>query len=568
MRSTVSLHFHIRTLISVMVFLSFTHWNSISFSQSLKSDQSCLEYGTFLLEKNKLTEAEELFQNCIDSRETSADQLELYYRIAILYNTNLYFDVSIEYCLDVLQRKDLSIEDRRRFLHLITINHIDLNNLNQAEEYFWVSEKYKSEREEKRSNDYNIIGEIKRLKGEFKSASEYFQRAISINKSNASFDNLAMNYNNLALVYLSQNMFQESEDYLNRSLSIIDSLELKNKQAAINISYGRLYQAQKKYDKAKGYYRNIFKFDLSDHSDRIELLRDAHKGLFECFEQENKPKEALVNYKQAQEFNQLIYDREKQVSIFENQILFERKKHEEEVQLIRANNELEKKYGRMYLLVLCIGVVLLSSLVLLLRLRNKSIKQKMSLVQSNNQIQKLEIEKSQAVNERLQSEIREKEQIRKVEELEMQKLKSMIDSKNRELTSLAIHLSNKSETLAQISDKVTSMENWEEHPNLKEVQVMVSLNNQLDKDWNIFKKHFIEVHPDFFNSLIERFSELTNDDLKLCAYLKIQLSSKEIARLLNIETSAVNKRRNRLRKKLNMDSSENLHEFMMTLDKS
>ena len=86
------------------------------------------------------------------------------------------------------------------------------------------------------------------------------------------------------------------------------------------------------------------------------------------------------------------------------------------------------------------------------------------------------------------------------------------------------------------------------------------------ESWDIFKKHFIEVHPVFFNVLVTRYPNLTNDDLKLCAYLKLQLSSKEIARLLNLELAAINKRRNRLRKKLNIESSVDLHEFILTVD--
>lgn len=114
--------------------------------------------------------------------------------------------------------------------------------------------------------------------------------------------------------------------------------------------------------------------------------------------------------------------------------------------------------------------------------------------------------------------------------------------------------------------KIKTFENWEDNPKLKELNIIIKQNLQLDQDWDIFKKHFIEVHPDFFKAIINRFPDLTNDDLKLCAYLKLQLSSKEIARLLNIETAAVNKRRNRIRKKLDIASSVDLHEFMLTVD--
>jgi hypothetical protein len=235
--------------------------------------------------------------------------------------------------------------------------------------------------------------------------------------------------------------------------------------------------------------------------------------------------------------------------------------------LIEEKANLEKKYNRVYIILLVIGIVLLSLFIFLLRLRNKSMRQKVELIESNNRIQQLEIENSKAINEKLQSEIREKEQSTKIEDLELQKLKDTIDFKNRELTSSAIHLSNKNEILSEIHSKIKSLENWEDNPKLKELNILIKQNFQLDQDWDIFKKHFIEVHPDFFKAIVHQFPNLTNDDLKLCAYLKLQLSSKDIARLLNIETSAVNKRRNRIRKKLNIDSAVDLHEFMLTIDK-
>lgn len=533
-----------------------------------QEDKNSIEYGTFLLEKNNLSEAEKVFQNHLQNIEIDSKKFDDYYSIAILFNTNLYFDLSIEYCLEAINIKGVSKKNSRRFLHLIAINHLDLNNLDQAEKYFWKADKYNSKIKADISNDYNLIGEIKRLKQESSSAIDYFNKAISINQEVDNFEDLAMNYNNLGLVYLDMKNYSMAGNYLNLSLGIIDSLSLRSRKVAINISFGRLNQVREKYESAIDYFLKTMESDLSLHSDKTELLRDANKGLSECYDLVGNHKQALTHYKNFQHFNQLIFDRDKQASIFENQILFEKDAHKEEIKLIQEKTEIEKKYNRIYIILLCIGIMLLSLFVFLLRLRNKSMKQKVELIETNNKIQQLEIENSKATNEKLQGEIRQKEQSRKIEDLELQKLKDTIDFKNRELTSSAVHLSNKNEILSEIDSIIKSLDNWGDNPKLKELNIIIKQNFQLDRDWDIFKKHFIEVHPDFFKAIISKHPDLTNDDLKLCAYLKLQLSSKEIARLLNIETTAVNKRRNRIRKKLHIESSVDLHEYMLTIDKS
>lgn len=532
-----------------------------------QDDKSSIEYGTFLLEKNNLSQAEKTFQDHLKNVKSDAQKFDDYYSIAILYNTNLHFDLSIDYCLEALNSKGVSRKNNRRFLHLITINHIDLNNLDQAEKHFWKAEKYKSKIKKERSNDFNLIGEIKRLKKELKPAANYFNKAIILNREIGNFEDLAMNYNNLGLVHLEMKDYKLAKNHLNTSLSIIDSLGLTSRKVAINISFGKLSQIQNKHTEAIEYFLNVIESDLQSHSDRTELLRDAHLGLSQCYDNIDNYETALTHYKDYNRFNQMIYDREKQAAIFESQILFEKDAHTEEIRLIQEKTEIEKKYNRTYIILLGIGIILLSLFIFSLRLRNKSMRQKVELIESNNKIQRLEIENSKATNERLQGEIREKEQSRKIEDLELQQLKDTIDFKNRELTSSAVHLSNKNEILSHIDSKIKSLENWEDNPKLKELRIIIKQNLQLDQDWDIFKKHFIEVHPDFFNAIIGEYPDLTNDDLKLCAYLKLQLSSKEIARLLNIETTAVNKRRNRIRKKLGIDSSVDLHEFMLTVDK-
>jgi DNA-binding CsgD family transcriptional regulator len=128
---------------------------------------------------------------------------------------------------------------------------------------------------------------------------------------------------------------------------------------------------------------------------------------------------------------------------------------------------------------------------------------------------------------------------------------------------------NKNEMLSQIKDnimEVSEISSDEAKGKIKKIIHLIKDSLQLDNDWEILKKHFTEVHPNFFSILLKKYPELTQDELKLCVYLKIQLSSKEIARLINITVDAVNKRRNRMRKKLKITPNVDLYDFLINIE--
>ena len=81
--------------------------------------------------------------------------------------------------------------------------------------------------------------------------------------------------------------------------------------------------------------------------------------------------------------------------------------------------------------------------------------------------------------------------------------------------------------------------------------------------WDQFKIHFENVHNNFFKALITKFPNITSDEVRLCAYLRINLTSKEISQMLYILPTSVNKRRTRLRKKMGLSQNEDLHQFLI-----
>jgi DNA-binding CsgD family transcriptional regulator len=89
--------------------------------------------------------------------------------------------------------------------------------------------------------------------------------------------------------------------------------------------------------------------------------------------------------------------------------------------------------------------------------------------------------------------------------------------------------------------------------------------NKMDKDWEQFAVHFDRVHSDFLQITKAAYPTLSAHELKLCAYLRMNLSSKEIAQLENISVRGVEISRYRLRKKLKIATETNLFDFLMEL---
>lgn len=94
---------------------------------------------------------------------------------------------------------------------------------------------------------------------------------------------------------------------------------------------------------------------------------------------------------------------------------------------------------------------------------------------------------------------------------------------------------------------------------------LINSNIEHDKDFEIFKSNFDLIHQDFFKVLGQKYPQLSKNDKVLCAYLKMNLSTKEIAPFLNITVRGVEIMRYRLRKKMNLDREVNLSEFMQNL---
>lgn len=100
---------------------------------------------------------------------------------------------------------------------------------------------------------------------------------------------------------------------------------------------------------------------------------------------------------------------------------------------------------------------------------------------------------------------------------------------------------------------------------LKKISRKIDRDINNEKNWEVFDRYFDEVHQEFLNRLKEKHSDLSPKELRLSAYLRMNISTKEIAPLMNISVRGVEISRYRLRKKLHLDREENLTEYLMEI---
>jgi hypothetical protein len=168
-------------------------------------------------------------------------------------------------------------------------------------------------------------------------------------------------------------------------------------------------------------------------------------------------------------------------------------------------------------------------------------------------------------------EVQHQEEVLKAEKeiikLNNEKLEGELAHKNKELASSAMHIVHNVETIQKVKtallEAIEAVHDGEAKAHIRKVLRSIASEMSLENNWEQFELHFNQIHQDFLVRLRKEFPGLTHNDIKLISYLKLNLSSKEIAPLLNLSVRGVEASRYRIRKKMNLSPSVNLTEFIL-----
>lgn len=324
-----------------------------------------------------------------------------------------------------------------------------------------------------------------------------------------------------------------------------------NSQEVIASSLGILSEYAKRDGKdreVEHYLLEAYEVMLTQQSPYYYTMINVTKGLAAFYEGQR-------DYKNALKFQQLV--NEYSSKNFDQQKALKAQKLEIEYQTEKANNELrflkerEKSQQQKNFLYTCIAIA--SSLLLFFLFRSYHFRLRYSLQREKQ----LELEKQDS---ELQLKLEKEEQARL--KAEQQLLEVQQQQLKKEVMANALQLEHKNQMLYNLKDKLTGGDEVNIKKILKEEMI-------LDNDFEQAKLQIQQVHADFFQLLNERAQrKLTLLDLKLCAYVYLQMDTRQIAQLMHVEAKSVRMSRYRIKQKLGLDKDEDLNAFLQSLNEN
>ena len=432
---------------------------------------------------------------------------------------------------------------------------------------------------------YVNIGITFMTSGQPQKALEYYFKCLKTNqeadKSNGRID--AHAYYHISTAYKEQKNYDKARDYAKKSLEL--ATKIKENVIIIDVQngLGLIETAQKNYEKGREYYQKVF--DLATSAQDFLILTNnllhfaenyqqsndipkafeyAQKSLILAQKHELKAEEKSAyqllsslyatqgDFQQAylyeKKFNVVrdtLFNLQKNQQISEITTQYETVKKEQQIEIL----EKDKKISKNTILGLVLGLILVMIISTFIFYG----------YQTRQTIQKQQATIIQAEKTQLEEKLILEENLKKIKE---EQYNQEMAHNQRELASNALHVLQKNEMLTTLQEKLNDL-SGELKIKIKPFFQEIKNNIDLDKDWNTFQLHFTQVHPVFFTRFQQNFPTLSQNDLKLLAYIRMNISNKEIANMLNITAKSVEMSRYRLKKKLNLSVEDNLDEWIV-----
>ncbi len=382
--------------------------------------------------------------------------------------------------------------------------------------YFKVQDLYNHLNPEKRNSFpiptlYNNIANIYQTKADFKSALQYYEKALILAEEthNKAVQGIALN--NLGkLHFYDLKQPEKALTYLLKGLNVREESNDKPEVAKSLVFLSSYYLQQKNLPEAKRYVDRAVK--LAKEVGSLDIQQNAYFSLSEIEEAQGRHPESLEAYKNYKRITDSLQSQLASSEITRLQLQYDFDKAEK-IREQEQKQSRERYVTTIIILAACLIVAVL--IVILIRSRSRQI------------------------------------------ELKRKNLSQDVEIKNKELTTNVMYLIRKNELINNVAERLLRVQANVQPENHKVVQdIIIDLQKEADNDsWKEFELRFNQVHSDFYNNLRKLYPGLSPADEKLCAFLRLNMSSKEIAAITQQSIKSVEVARARLRKKLNLTNT-------------
>ncbi len=440
---------------------------------------------------------------------------------------------SILKSLDIMRRlgKKIRIADA---LNKLAVIENSLENYDSSIEYSKEALKIYEEFEdiEYQASMLNVLGISYKFKKDFTSAKKYLNRSAQISESNGYKSILLVSQSHLIDIYFETNDSKKAKELLDDGFEIANSIGYESMVLFLRMRLAIYYKNINEYSKA---HRLL---DTLINNPKIDLvnLSEIYKIKSKTYKKQNNYKDALTTYETYKKLQDSTFKRKNISKINELRVIHKTEQKEAEIALqqeeIKTLN-VQSKNDKLTKTLYGIGMFSFLTIAGLLYFGFKQ-----------------RIKKNKIAREK-------QEEIYKQE----------IAFKKKELTSQTLHLVQKSTFIQELKE---NLEKIKKSPELFKVEfrrlvMLLKKESAEDKDWEVFKSYFSEVHNNFDNKIKAIAEDITEKEIRLASFLRMNLSTKEIASMLNVLPDSVLKSKYRLKKKLALDKTYDLTQFLNTL---
>ncbi|MCK5104403.1 MAG: tetratricopeptide repeat protein, partial [Cyclobacteriaceae bacterium] len=411
-----------------------------------------------------------------------------------------------------------------------------LEDYRSAIEYYESAIKLYQKHDDKHWENFAIqkIAQAYLSMNDLTKADSIIDYSLQLSDSLGAIQTLSEGYDVKGEIFFAKGEFNRAIEYFQKALKTNEDAADSTFIATEHISIGRCYQQLGLSDKAMNSYLSVLPISLK--MDVKENLKTIYANVSELYEHSGNEGQAFNYYKKYVNVKDSIYNNEKSRLIADMQTKYDTDRKEKEIALQNQTiTILEQKAEiqeliRMRLIVSIVVVViffLLGFYVLWLRMKKNKLKQ----------------------------------------EIENERLTFELDLKKRELTTHTLHIIQKNELLENLQSKVTELKQKDVNhgSSYNQITRLINTNRLIERDWGNFKSVFEQVHPDFFTKLKSLYANISANELRMAAMMKMNLNTKEMASILNITPESVKKARYRMRKKFDLVAESNVQEYLIKL---